>query len=102
MRFAAPRGGCTRLQPQRDRTAASIASLLVTQPGTPLAYVESFNQLFANLALSYRRGPLSVVVITSPLPGEGKTLSAINFALVGATLGAADAARRRATCAAAS
>lgn len=64
-----------------------IASLLVTQPGTPVAYVESFNQLFANLALAYRERPRRVVVFTSPLPGEGKTLSAINFALVGASQG---------------
>ena len=82
-----PAGRDLAIGPKRDKTVASVASLLVTQPGTPLGYVESFNQLFANLALSYRPGPLSVVVITSPLPGEGKTLSAINFALVGASWG---------------
>jgi succinoglycan biosynthesis transport protein ExoP len=71
----------------RDRTAAAITSLLVTQPNASGAYVESFNQLFANLALSYREKPLKVVVFTSALPGEGKTLSAINFALVGASRG---------------
>ena len=49
--------------------------------------MESFNQLFANLALSHHEKPLKVVVFTSPLPGEGKTLSAINFALVGASRG---------------
>ncbi len=71
----------------RHERIASIASLLVTEPGTPLAYVESFNQLFANLTLSHRSGPLSVVVMTSALPGEGKTLSAMNFALIGASWG---------------
>jgi len=73
--------------PKRVRTAAGIASLLVTRPGAPAAYIESFNQLFANLALAYRHRPLKVVVFTSPLPGEGKTLSAINFALTGASRG---------------
>lgn len=80
----APNHGLDR---DRDRTTATIASLLVTQPGTSASYVESFNQLFANLAWAYRERPLKVVVFTSALPGEGKTLSAINFALVGASRG---------------
>ena len=73
--------------PRRDRTAASLASLLVTGPTATAAHVESFNQLFANLALTHRQKPLKVVVFTSPLPAEGKTLSAINFALTGASRG---------------
>ncbi len=73
--------------PDRDRTVGSIASLLITQPGTPTAYTEAFNQLFATLALSYQDRPVKVIVFTSPLPGEGKTLSAINFALAGALRG---------------
>jgi succinoglycan biosynthesis transport protein ExoP len=77
----------TSTAPGRERNAAAIASLLVTQPGASAAYVESFNQLFANLALSYRERPLKAVVFTSALSGEGKTLSAINFALVGASRG---------------
>ena len=81
------RGADSAIGAKRNRTAAGIASLLVTRPGTPAAYVESFNQLFANLALAYRHRPLKVVVFTSPLPGEGKTLSAINFALTGASRG---------------
>ncbi len=82
-----PRDTDSAIGPRRDRTATDIASLLVTQPGIPAAYIESFNQLFANLALAYRERPLKVVVFTSPLPGEGKTLSAINFALMGASRG---------------
>ena len=73
-----------RRRQARDR---AIASLLVTGRGTTPAYIESFNQLFANLALAYRQRPMKVVVFTSPLPGEGKTLSAINFALTGASRG---------------
>jgi capsular exopolysaccharide synthesis family protein len=73
--------------PERRRTADAIASLLVTEPDASAAYVESFNQLFVNLALAYNEHPIKVVVFTSALPGEGKSLSAINFALVGASRG---------------
>jgi capsular exopolysaccharide synthesis family protein len=75
------------VDPERRRTAASISSLLVTQPDASAAYVESFNQLFVNLALAYHEKPIKVVVFTSALPGEGKSLSAINYALVGASRG---------------
>jgi len=74
-------------QSKRERSAAAIATQLVAQPGTPTAYIESFNHVFANLALAYRERPLKRVVFTSALPGEGKTLSAINFALMGASRG---------------
>jgi capsular exopolysaccharide synthesis family protein len=73
--------------PERDRTAESIASLLITRPGNSPAYAESFNQLFANLAFASEGRPLKVIAFTSPLPGEGKTLSAINFALAGVARG---------------
>jgi capsular exopolysaccharide synthesis family protein len=61
--------------------AAEIASLLVTRPDAPAGYVESFNQLHTNLALTCLEHSRRVLLVTSPLPGEGKTLSAINFAL---------------------
>ncbi len=75
------------VDPERRRTASGIASLLVTEPGASAAYVESFNQLFVNLALGYQEHPIKTVVFTSALPGEGKSLSAINYALVGASRG---------------
>jgi succinoglycan biosynthesis transport protein ExoP len=75
------------VDPQRNRTAEAIASLLVTEPDASPVYVESFNQLFVNLALTYHEHPIKVVVFTSALPGEGKSLSAINYALVGASRG---------------
>jgi capsular exopolysaccharide synthesis family protein len=67
--------------PERDGAAARIQSLLVTQPGTPAAYTESLHQLHANLILAHQEQLPKVLVFTSPLPGEGKTLSSINFAL---------------------
>jgi capsular exopolysaccharide synthesis family protein len=75
------------VDPERNRTAESIASLLVSQPDASPAYVESFNQLYVNLALAHHEKPLKTLVFTSALPGEGKSLSAINYALVGATRG---------------
>lgn len=75
------------VDPARNRTAQSIASMLVTEPDASPAYVESLNQLFVNLALSHYEKPLKTVVFTSALPGEGKSLSAINYALVGASRG---------------
>ena len=75
------------VDPKRDRRVAGIESRLVTHPKASGGYREGFNQLFANLALAYRQDPLKVVVFTSALPGEGKTLSAVNFALTGASRG---------------
>jgi capsular exopolysaccharide synthesis family protein len=66
---------------ESNGAAARIESLLVTRSETPVAYVESFNQLHANLVLAHQDRPPKVLVFTSPLPGEGKTLSSINFAL---------------------
>jgi capsular exopolysaccharide synthesis family protein len=68
-------------------SAAELHDRLVLQPTTPGAYTEAFNQLQANLALAFQEHPLRVVVFTSPLPGEGKTLSAINFAVTAAARG---------------
>ena len=67
--------------------AAELARRLVLQDDTPGAYGEAFNQLQTNLGLSYQERPLKVLVFTSPLPGEGKTLTAINYALTAAARG---------------
>ncbi len=90
-----PKGQIARGNTPRGRAATKIAGLLVTQPDMPGVFTESFNQLHANLALAYQDRPLKVLVFTSPLPGEGKTLSAINFALDGRRPGPAGPADRR-------
>jgi polysaccharide biosynthesis transport protein len=69
------------------RAAAHLGSLLVTRSETSRAYAESFNQLYASLFPAHLERPPKIVVITSPLPGEGKTQSAINFALTLAARG---------------
>ena len=66
---------------KRYGAAARVESLLVTRADTPPAYAESWNQLHANLFLTQHERLPKVLLFTSPLPGEGKTLSSINFAL---------------------
>ena len=73
--------------PATSPAAARIARRLVTRADAPASYTEAFNQLHANLALAYRDRPLKILLFTSPLPGEGKTLSVINFALTVAARG---------------
>jgi len=75
------KGGIAPGNTPRGRAATKIAGFLVTQPDMPGVFTEAFNQLHTNLTLAHQDRPLKVVVFTSPLPGEGKTLSAINFAL---------------------
>ncbi len=67
--------------------AAALSRRLVLHNNVPGAYGEAFNQLQTNLGLSYQDRPLKVLVFTSPLPGEGKTLTAINYALTAAARG---------------
>ncbi len=73
--------------PPASEAAAELAERLVIRPDAPGAYTEAFNQLQANLALAFEDQPLKVLVFTSPLPGEGKTLTAINYALTAAARG---------------
>lgn len=75
------------VDPGTGRAAARIRSLLITQAETAPAYAEALNQLHANMTLAYRETPLKTIAITSPLPGEGKTLTSINFALTVAARG---------------
>jgi len=71
----------------RNRSAALIAARMITSPRSPASYTESFTQLYVNLMLAYQRTPLKSIVFTSSLPGEGKTLSAINLSIAAALRG---------------
>jgi capsular exopolysaccharide synthesis family protein len=70
----------------RRAGGSRLSARLVTRPETPLAYTEAFNQLHATLSLHETQAP-RVVVVTSSLPGEGKTLTAVNLALTVAARG---------------
>lgn len=67
-----------------QRAVSSVGSHLISNPDVPGSYTESLNQLFASLAWGQLNPRPRSLVFTSPLPGEGKTLSALNFALHGA------------------
>ena len=72
-------GGNGNGRPRHSRNGKGHG--LVTLKDAPGAYAEAFNLLHAHLSLRNREHPLKTVVLTSPLPGDGKTLSAVNFAL---------------------
>jgi capsular exopolysaccharide synthesis family protein len=54
---------------------------LVSQDFNP-AIVEQFRKMAASLIHAQREGRLRVIMVTSAVPGEGKTLTALNLALV--------------------
>lgn len=68
--------------------AGRLLERLVGRPGVSADYVEALHQLQVNLALSYQGRVPKAILFTSALPGDGKTLTALNFALTAATQGA--------------
>ena len=75
-----------RLLPDPARRALSggltaQATAVATRPGpTWTAAREAFNGLQVNLAVVTTPSPGRLVIVTSPLPGDGKTTVAVNFA----------------------
>ncbi len=57
-------------------------------PGCQAEIAEAFVRLAANVGFAGPNGALQVVMVTSALPGEGKTTSAVNLALTAARRGA--------------
>ena len=64
-----------------------IASCIVTQhdPKSPVA--EAYRSLRTNFQFATLRRPSKTVMVTSALPGEGKTTTAVNFAVTMSDLG---------------
>jgi len=56
------------------------ASLLITEPGIALPFMESFRVLRNNLALMALEQPLKIIAITSALRSEGKSITSANLA----------------------
>jgi capsular exopolysaccharide synthesis family protein len=58
---------------------AGLVKLALTEAGSAVA--EAYGILQTNIAFSLPEGPVQIVVVTSALPGEGKTTNAVNLAL---------------------
>jgi len=67
--------------PSPDTLAANWKEWLASSQADP-AIVEQFRRLAASLLHGQRDSRLKVVMITSAVPGEGKTLATLNLALV--------------------
>lgn len=66
------------LVPMLPRTAKSPADYILSNPHS--AYSESLRSLFASLHLSNVDDPPKVILMTSSVPEEGKTLTAVSLA----------------------
>ncbi|MCV2395820.1 polysaccharide biosynthesis tyrosine autokinase [Actinotalea sp. M2MS4P-6] len=73
-------------QVPQDSALRRDSLAVATSPHSPLA--ESYRRLRTNLQFLDASRPLRCVVVTSSLPGEGKSTTAINLALVMAEKGA--------------
>lgn len=63
----------------KHRTSADF--LLATGPDVPFNYVESFKSLRTNLNFIAATEKLNTILLTSAIPGEGKSNTAINLAI---------------------
>ncbi|MEK6282934.1 MAG: polysaccharide biosynthesis tyrosine autokinase [Acidobacteriota bacterium] len=54
---------------------------LILEPADPLPFREAYRQLRTSMLLSARRGALKSLLVTSSMPGEGRTVIAVNTAL---------------------
>lgn len=59
----------------------------MVEPGSQTEIAEAFVRLATNVDFAGRNGPIQVLMVTSALPGEGKTTSAVNLALASARRG---------------
>jgi capsular exopolysaccharide synthesis family protein len=64
-----------------ERALAKSAEVRMTVAGLGAAVAEAYAVLQTNISFSRVDGTIKVLVLTSPLPGEGKTTTAVNLAL---------------------
>jgi capsular exopolysaccharide synthesis family protein len=62
--------------------SAEWADRLALSPNVSPALVEQFRRLAASLFSAQGNGALKVIMVTSAAPGDGKTMTAVNLALV--------------------
>jgi polysaccharide biosynthesis transport protein len=69
------------VRPASLRAPAVRPQVRMTLAGLGTAVAEAYGILQTNIAFSRPEAPIKVLVLTSPLPGEGKTTTAVNLAL---------------------
>jgi capsular exopolysaccharide synthesis family protein len=69
------------------RELAAGRPVKIVGPGSQTEIAEAFVRLATNVDFAGRNGPIQVLMVTSALPGEGKTTSAVNLALASARRG---------------
>jgi capsular exopolysaccharide synthesis family protein len=79
---APPVAGHFHVDPDRTpRPTGNLGERLVASPAVPPAVREEYNRLAATLRQAQLERGLKAVMLTSAVPDEGKTLTAINLAL---------------------
>lgn len=70
-----------------NRTAAYIASRLITHNAPKSHIAEAYRSLRTNILYARVDDPIKTILVTSPGPGEGKSTSAANLAITFAQMG---------------
>jgi capsular exopolysaccharide synthesis family protein len=73
---------------RRPSSSNGLASLVVTQPDAKAPAREAFRTLMTNIQFAKVDRPCRSIVVTSAIPGEGKTTSVANFGAAAAETGA--------------
>lgn len=68
-------------RPEIPDTNAQVAGKLVTDPATPAQCIEQYRRLAASLHEMQLQHDIKTVMVSSAVPGEGKTLTSVNLAL---------------------
>jgi capsular exopolysaccharide synthesis family protein len=72
---------------KKDRAAQAVRDYLVAEDDPKAPATEAYRTLRTNLLFMSATGPLRVLLVTSPLQGEGKSTTAANLAAVLAQAG---------------
>ncbi len=78
---AAPGAPAVAAPPAAPRSGEGASGKLVTDPGIPAKSVEQYRRLAATLHEMQLQHSIKTVMVSSAVPGEGKTLTAANLAL---------------------
>lgn len=87
-REAARRGGAASQSDSKEMAGATWDPCIVFRPGlSTTRYAEAYRVLRASVSLLGDESLRKVVLFTSAIPGEGKSLTSVNFSLAAAALG---------------